>query len=241
MCCNITGPAYYRFHALCFFSPSVSVSSFLWLSAPAGPQGMWRLMEAVVLGREWSACTPVARPISHSPFDAVLGVKCQSGSPGWTGTVALHPVLTPTFEKRKLQEDIKEERIKRKLKRFFFYCYYLPSSFLVRWFLSFDLKSLIGRRTLLFFFNDASHCPVVLQTAVQHCLSQHMNNSLLQKSVYINKSERMFFEVSKVATKKHIKKKGQTMVLPNIDCHWIVLGYHQGIGLFWLEHIFPHT
>lgn len=77
-----------------------------------------------MLGREWSACTPVARPILCSPFDAVLGVKCQSGSPGWTGTVEPHAGLTPTFQKRKLQEDRKEGRIKREPERrfFFFYC-----------------------------------------------------------------------------------------------------------------------
>lgn len=73
-----------------------------------------------VLGREWSACTPVARPISCSPFDAVLGVKCQSGSPGWTGTVEPHAGLTPAFEKRKLL-DRKEGRIKREPERRFFF------------------------------------------------------------------------------------------------------------------------
>lgn len=86
-------------------------------------------METVVLGRKWSACTPVARPILRSPLDVVLGVKCQSGSPGWTGTVELYPMLTPTFENRKLQEDIKEGHIKNRnwrkpLVGFFFFNYW---------------------------------------------------------------------------------------------------------------------
>lgn len=89
-------------------------------------------MEAVVLGRKWSACTPVARPISRSPLDVVLGVKCQSGSPVWTGTVELQPMLTPTFEKRKLQEDIKEGHIKKELEKDGFFVIICQYNFLGR-------------------------------------------------------------------------------------------------------------
>lgn len=176
---------------LCFVllhrHPSAHFSGWVHLQTPGG---LWHLMEAEVLDRKWSLCTPVARPISCSlvPFFTLsleLNVNQEhwadwrSGSGRWFDPAIWKENLTAGQKGRRHQKRTREEEFwdgaEGGLR---------PS--LSRWL---DRAFLKGRRPC--FPNDGSRRrrrrPVALQRAAPQCLSQHINNSTVLESVYVNK------------------------------------------------------